>query len=267
MPVNKQLLDTLQIAIATPVQPESLAALLAANSNLPGARANLELVNKVAQASAGRTDLLSLYAHWLQQPTATNDRTEFLALTASTALGAIFNGGNESTRMEVIHLLRMAANDGRWRVREGVSMGLQRIGESNFADLEAILRSWQSSATLLERRAIVAALAHHPILKDPRVAEAALEIAAPIALGVADFDPKTRETQEYKVLLKGLSFALSVLVAATPDRGFALLNELVETGDNDAIAVVRENLQKSRIATPFPGEVSALLEGIARTRL
>ena len=141
-------------------------------------------------------------------------------------------------------------------------MGLQRIGEANFAALDRILRNWLPNATFLEQRAIMAALAHPPILNRSDVAGTSLEIAETISTNLTKTNSSDRKTKEFKTLKQGLSYALSVFVAASPVRGFALLRGLVATRDKDALAIVNANLGKNRIARPFPEEVATLLREI-----
>ena len=59
----------------------------------------------------------------------------------------------------IIKVLRAAANDSRWRVREAVAIGFQWIEEKDFGQAKLIFNKWIAYASLLEKRAIIAALA------------------------------------------------------------------------------------------------------------
>jgi hypothetical protein len=258
MPLSPADTQSLQAFMAAPVNGDALATFLLEHCNLPGARANLELVAAVVRESLGRVDLQPVYADWLEIETAKNDPREFLSLTAAAALGGVYLGAGADSRTAIVELFATAANDSRWRVREGVSMGLQRIGESSFGDLEAILRPWMNTPSLLQQRAIVAALAHPPFLKARDAAETAVALSRPIALGLASIPSSERNSDGFKVLKQGLSFTLSVVAAAAPEPGFALLHDLVATGDRDLAEVVAANLDKARLAKAFPSQVAEL---------
>jgi hypothetical protein len=97
------------------------------NSGLPGPRANLELVQAVGEeADADRLWRLS----------ASSD--EFLALCGTAGLGKVALMEPDT----VMTWLRELAADGRWRVREGVAIALQRIGRENMPRLLADMQPW-----------------------------------------------------------------------------------------------------------------------------
>src|SRR6266852_5806195 len=106
------------------------------HSGLPGARANLELVEAVGEeADADRLWRLS----------ASSD--EFLALCGTAGLGKV-------ALMEpatVMTWLQERAADPRWRVREGVAIALQRIGRSNMAALITQMEVWSKDGPLVQR--------------------------------------------------------------------------------------------------------------------
>jgi hypothetical protein len=257
MPADRQLVADVEALIATG-RIEDLEVLLIAHSSLPGPRANLELVGAVAGAVGASPALVAPLIDWLARPSGPNEPDVFLPLVAAASLGALHAPASAAERRRIVASLRRAAGDERWRVREGVAMGLQRIGEHSFDELAAILRDWMTDATLLERRAIVAALAHPPVLTEPRAARQALEIAEPVAASLKALDKDARKSEAFRVLRQGLSYALSVLVMAAPEEGFAMLERLARSGDADLIRVVDANLGKPRLAKHFPAEVARL---------
>jgi hypothetical protein len=73
-----------------------------------------------------------------------------------------------------------------------------------------------------------------------------------------------RKDGGYKVLRQGLGYTLSVVVAAAPGPGFALLRRLAAIPDRDLGWVLRSNLGKGRLARDHPSEVEAILTLLAR---
>ncbi|MDQ6772590.1 MAG: hypothetical protein M3024_06335 [Candidatus Dormibacteraeota bacterium] len=116
-PTEKRHAYALRLAAASYVEE-----VLRADSGLPGPRANLEL----AQAAADVLD-----AATLRRLAGSDD--EYLALCGAVGLGRLVAAGDRS------HLNRLGelASDPRWRVREGVAMGLQRLGAADMAALLA----------------------------------------------------------------------------------------------------------------------------------
>lgn len=156
-------------------------------------------------------------------------------------------------------MLRTAAGDSRWRVREAVAIALQRIGERDFETLRRICDDWLPTATLLERRAIVAALAHPPMLGEPGRAAYCLEVSETVASDFVTFDAAARRAEEFRVLRQGLEYAVSVFAAHDVEPGFALLERWLRSADADLRRVARSNLGKARLAKKRPTRVAALL--------
>jgi hypothetical protein len=245
---------------------DHLEAELLAGSNLPGPRANLALAAAFADciAAEGATEpqwaLLTAWLAIADDEAPTGNPREFLPFCAVQALGACYPAANSDRRAEIVARLHEVANDGRWRLREAVAIALQRIGEWKFDALAAILDSWLPDATLLEQRAIVAALAHPPLLRTPDHARRSLAIADRVVATVAAADPPTRKTDAFKALKQGLCFAPSLFVAALPDEGFPVFERWIATGDPDVQAIVRENLKKDRLSRSFAAEVARVAE-------
>lgn len=255
----------LEAMLARPHDSASLAEYLASNSRLPGPRGNLELAAAFADAM-GSCAVQSVWHHvlveWVAIPAdaaPTNDPREFLPFCALLALGATFRAADGATRSEIAALLRETASDPRWRTREAVTMGMQRIGEADRLALRTLIESWLGDATLLEQRAIVAALAHPPILGDRPTVLFSLDVSRSFIDGICSLTPDARHTEEFRVLSKGLEYAVSVFAAAAPVEGFALLRELASIDDRDVRRIVRSNLGKSRLSRPHPTQVAEML--------
>jgi hypothetical protein len=241
---------------------DAIEAMLVAGSSLPGPRANLELLGRFASAAAAALPSLdALLFAWLAiqaDDPGGAPRAEFLPVCAAAALGARWPSATPGTKSTFEESLRRAANDSRWRLREGAAIGLQRIGESDPAALLAILRDWLAAPTFLEERAVAAALAHPPLL-DAETAESALELLDRIASRMVRATAVERKREEFRVLRKGMAYAPSVVVAASPVAGFAMLGRWLAAGYADLTWAVRQNLQKKRLTSAFPAQTSALV--------
>jgi hypothetical protein len=196
-----------------------LERFLAAQSGLPGPRGNLELADAFADVVTRLGVSARLRASlddWLALDAAsapTNDPREFLPFCALQALGVLYVTAAPSERRSTETTFRHFADDVRWRVREGVAMALQRIAERNFELLHAICDNWLPDATLLGRRAIVAALAHPPVLGESGRAAYCLELAVRIVGDLVALDPAQRKAEAFRVLRQGLEYAVSVFAA------------------------------------------------------
>ncbi|MEQ8155058.1 MAG: hypothetical protein ABRQ25_09295 [Clostridiaceae bacterium] len=129
-------------------------------SCLPGARANLELAEAVAQE--GDIDTFRRYLTYHEEKAPYGSALEFLPVCGVIGLGRLVAEG----RSELLEDLRLHASDHRWRVREGVAIALQKFGDKNMSGLLDAIGKW-SHGNLLERRAVVAAICEPRLLKNP----------------------------------------------------------------------------------------------------
>ena len=249
---------------------DELAMVLAANSNLPGPRGNLELADSFAKhvGAIGASDTRwQLFRNWAGISAAeapTGNPREFLPFCALQALGALDPIVDAARRRETVAILRTAADDERWRTREGVAMALQRIGEADVGELKAIIDTWLPEATLTGQRAVIAALAHPPLLDDVITAHYALDIADQIMANVCGMGSEVRKSEVFRILRQALEYALSVFVAALPEVGFPRLGHWAATDDPDVQRIVRANLGKARLAKRHPVEVESLRRVVSR---
>ena len=222
---------------------------LLAESRLPGPRANLEL----AQAAADEGDVAQ-FLLWLALDAAVapvNTPGEFLPLCGAMGLGRLLAEGDRS----VLPRLRAAANDPRWRLREGVAMALQRWGAADMPALLAEMARW-AAGSRYEQRAVVAALCEPALLRYPAVAERVLVILNGITAtipGAAD-----RRQDGFSALRKALGYGWSVAVVAAPEAGRLMLEELAGSASTDVQWIVRENLTKQRLIRLDADWVAAL---------
>ena len=223
-----------------------LKAYLEKNSSLPGPRSNLEL----AFAFAAVCDDRALLLEWTAIPekdAGVNDPRSFPAFCSVVALGKLFTTTGDTTLLGVV---KNAARDGRWRMREAAAFALQIIGEHDFTVLQHICSEWIDNADNLEKRAILVALAHPPILNKTNTA---------FCFKVTDRIVKTLvEDDDFEVLKKGLEFTISVFAAADPQAGFRFIEKWI--GKSVKIdRIMKANLKKNRLVKKDPQEVKRLL--------
>jgi hypothetical protein len=220
-------------------QLQSWDAFLMAESGLPGPRGNLELVQAVADE--GDELLFRRFLSLDAQEAPTNSPEEFLVVCGVVGMGRLAAEG----RRDLLATLRQCASDPRWRMREGVAMALQRVGDADMALLLEEMDVW-SDGNPLEKRAAVAALCEPRLLHDPVQVAHVLRILDKVTAsisGIAD-----RRSDEFKALRKGLGYCWSVAVAAFPEEGKKAMERWFSSDDPDVIWIMRENLRKDRLA-------------------
>lgn len=242
---------------------ERITEYLLSASNLPGRRANLELARAFGDTvgqyfEQGHTGLWELCLAMSLVPAEeapVNSPEEFIPFCGAIGLGAI---GSASPQYfdQALATLRNLASDPRWRMREAVCFGLQRLmARQRRATLEA-LAGRVGEGDLLEMRATAAAVAEPGLLEDQETALTALQLHKDIIAQVLGV--KERRSERFRILRKGLGYTLSVVVCAAPQEGFAFLAQLLDAQDPDVRWIVRENLKKNRLVRGFPKEVETL---------
>jgi hypothetical protein len=243
---------------------KELKEFLKADSNLPGPRGNLEMAYAFAdcfdsdiggEAWAFVIELSGIGSG--QAPV--NDPAEILPFCAALAAGSRYAHADEARKTQIRKILRSAMNDERWRMREGAAMGLQRIAEKDFGAVKGIFDSLYPESNFLEKRAVIAALAHPPILKNRDVALYSLKISEDIMDGIAALNPEELKSEGFKALFKGLGYALSVFAAYAPDEGFKMLGRFAAAPQKHIKRIIRSNLGKARIKDKFPGKVAEVV--------
>lgn len=214
-------------------------AFLLKESGLPGPRANLELAQVVADE--GDHALFERYLAFDATQAPTNSPPEFLAFCGTVGLGRLAATGETKW----LQRLRALASDSRWRIREGVAMALQRVGDKNMDWLLREMNTW-SAGNLLEQRAAAAALCEPRLLRDAEQVTRVLEILDAITASIARV--ADRRSEEFIALKKGLGYCWSVAVAALPTRGKPKMEKWFAGEDRDITWIMRENLKKNRLA-------------------
>jgi hypothetical protein len=208
-------------------------------SGLPGPRGNLELAQVVADE--GNPQLFRRYIAYTANTAPTNSPYEFLAFCGVIGLGRLLAEGDQET----LKTLRRFASDPRWRLREGVAMALQRLGDVDMERLIAEMRDWGQGAPL-EQRAAAAALCEPRLLGQAKYAREVLQIVDRITAGIERADD--RRSQDFLTLRKGLGYCWSVAVVALPVEGKALMEKWLVKSDKDVRWIMKENLKKARLA-------------------
>jgi hypothetical protein len=208
------------------------------NSGLPGARANLELVEAVGEeADAERLWRLS----------ASSD--EFLALCGTAGLGHLA----VSDPVPVMSWLRELAADPRWRVREGVAIALQHLGRHSMPRLLAEMEKWSTDGPY-QQRAAAAGLCEPGLLKEPEHVIRVLKILDRLTRSLAA--TSARKGEDFRVLRQTLAYSWSVAAAALPESGRPLMEKWLRSADKDVAWVMQGNLAKARIAALGPSWVA-----------
>lgn len=198
-----------QVARLRAVTPEARRTILAgAAENLPLALAAAEVVD-VPEARS-----------WLR------GEDEWLAVCGAIALG-------ERAAPEALR----AARDDRLRVREGVALGLQRLGERDPMGFSEVLDGWRGEPDPLVQRARVVAICDPLLLADPALAALAVEVCteATAVLKAAE----DRRAGGARTLQEALGAAWGLALAADPLHGRAAFAALEHDEDPDVVALVR----------------------------
>lgn len=237
-------------------------SLLLEYSHLPGRRGNLELAERFAEEVAARAvgdpapwwDLCGALASLSPHRAPSGDPGEFVAFCGTLGSAAVACVVEDRTE-PALELLRAAASDPRWRMREATAMGLQRLLLARRAVALDALRKLAQRGAPLELRAVVAALAEPAVLAVPELADAAASLHREV---LSRFLASNQRGGAVRTLRQALGYTLSVITVARPAAGFAMLEELVGSADADAHWIARENLRKSRLLKRFPERTADL---------
>jgi hypothetical protein len=236
---------------------------IVSNSNLPGPRGNLELAVAFADLVEDYTEKedKNLWGLCLNMTAISadeapvNDPQELIPFCGAVGIGSI--GSVSSGFFEkALMTLRALANDPRWRMREAVCFGLQRLLAKRSRDTLRELEGWVTHGDLLEMRAAAAAMAEPDILKDEEIALSALQLHRNILDQVLEV--KELKSEEFRILRKALGYTVSVVVCAVPEEGFELMAQLVGSQNSDVQWIVKQNLKKNRLLKSFPEEVESV---------
>lgn len=209
---------------------------LKANSNLPGPRANLELLYGFAAESDDKTVDACLKCIL---PDTANSPEEFVGMCGILGYAVRHRESNKET----IDFLRKYASHASWRIREAVAMGIQEISAGGVAETLANLGP-MIDGNFLEQRAVVAGLCEPKLLRDKEAHGKILGIMERIT---KQFDHGDRLTNEEDSLRKALGYGWSVIVAAASGDGKKTFEKLFDLPGKHVKWIIRENLKKNRL--------------------
>lgn len=207
------------------------ARFLNEHSGLPGPRANLALVD--AAISVCDETVVALLEE---------DGGEYTMMCAAAALASRADDPLLRERA------RAAASDARWRVREGVAIGLQSLGDRDIAVLLAIVRQWTDDPNPLVQRAAIAAICEPRLLHRSDAAQTALEACARTTAALVALPDPLRKSADARVLRQALAYCWSVAIAADPASALPAFLAL-DTGHPDVKWIVEQNRRKKRLAS------------------
>ena len=223
-------------------------------SRLPGTRANLELVNSLSNLLAAivpeqpeQVWVLLQYLVQDEKMVVKNTPDEFVILCGVVAFGACASVQTE-WHAEVFEKMKLFACSNSWRVREGAAMALQRLLPVIPHETIKFLKELATRGNCFQQRASVAAIAEPPLLNDQAMIDAALAIQRYVLGRVHKLSATDRKREDVRVLRQSLGYTLSVVTAAGPEKGFALMRDCAKWDDADINWILRENLKKKRLA-------------------
>ena len=243
-----------------PASYEQLRQYLLRHSALPGRRGNIELAHVFGNIMGDYADVYEdeywkacqAFLNISVDEAPVNTAEEFLPFCGVIGIGAM--GATLPNRCpQALSLLRIAASDARWRMREAVAMGLQRMLSASPTNCLEVINEWVDSANPLEMRAAAAAVAEPLLLHDEDFNQSALDLHKKIIDQYLKI--QVRKNENARILRKALGYSLSVVVSAIPEEGFAYMAILSEIQDTDLAWILRENLKKKRLSYHFPDRV------------
>lgn len=246
---------------------DPLMEMIEASSNLPGPRANLEFAAAFADSIAEQTqesademwELCTGLVELSSEDAPVNDPKEFIPFCGTLGLGVV-GSKVEGYCGNAITMLKVLSRDRRWRMREAVRMGLQRLLKSQPERVLEVMNSWIPEGDPLEMRAIVAAVSEPELLHDQDLADWALRFHKEILDRIGPLTD--RKAKPFRALRKALGYTLSILVCALPESGLKLIDELIASKDTDLHWIARSNLKKRRLLRRFPEEAESRLRGL-----
>jgi hypothetical protein len=243
------------------------------HSDLPGRRANLELVAAFADeigalCTAPDVSLNHSYVamEWLlwemlnRYPPAIFGGDPDSPLQMPQLCGAVAFGEWAAMFQHIeagVATLMHLADSSLWRIREGVAMGVQRMLAAQWDSTIRRLRRRVLDAPPYEMRAIVAGIAEPDLLREPARALTALDLHYEALTYLRRLPADLRPTDAVRTFRQALGYSISVVVAAAPEAGFALMRAWAAWDDPDVTWALRENLKKKRLAK-WPDQVAAL---------
>ena len=206
-------------------------AYLSEHSGLPGPRANLPLAAAVA-ACADVPEIRELL----------RNGGEYQTMCAAAALGRHADTAASEAQA------RALASDPRWRVQEGVAIGLQLLGDVDPEAIRRIVRQWVDVPEPLVQRAAAAAICEPRLLRSSEGAAVASDVCSRATQHLAGLPAQRRKEPDARKLRQALGYCWSVAVAANPQIALSSFQEL-DTTNPDIAWIVNQNRRKKRLSS------------------
>jgi hypothetical protein len=249
----------------------ALVAALCAASALPGPRLALGVVAAAADALAGLavasdeagTRVASIVDRWasLSLEEAPGDHPAVILPCIAMAVYGRVAATRSDWWPDELAKLHDGAGDARWRVRELVAQGLQRMLVADWSRTVEALQRWATEHDPLVVRAAVAAVAEPSLLLNQQHAADALDVQRIAVATFGRLPSSVRRDPDVRTLRQALGFTVSVAVAAAAD--VAILHELATSTDADLRWIARQNLAKARLSR-WPDEVARAKAALER---
>ena len=260
--------DTLPSLVERAIQGSErpLEFYLLEHSRLPGPRANLELGDDLAYLLAKASSEHSTRVHELILQLVAHESeiasspvpSEFLVFCGVISAGVCAAIQTE-WREQAIALLNRYACSASWRVREAVATAYQHLLSTHPQQALRSLHNLAVDGDLLQQRAAVAAIAEPKLLYKPELLVDACRLQKTVMERVVQVPSMERKCEDFRVLRRALGYTLSVVAAADPSAGFALMRECALWHDDDVVWILRENLKKKRLAR-FAQDTASILK-------
>lgn len=214
-------------------------------------RLNLALVHAAAEEAPPH-----LFQDWVRTGAkeAPNEAPEVaLVVAGAVGMGRLIAEG-EARHVDTVRTL---ASDPRWRVREGVTMAMHRIGREDPSRMLDIAEEWATGQPL-EQRAAVAAIAQPELLEEAEHARRALDLLDDLTEAL--HEARTHDDEALIALRKALGVAWSAAVAALPEEGRHRFEAWLAVDDPDVRWVLEQNLKQRPMHEVAPEWVERTLE-------
>jgi hypothetical protein len=248
--------DTLQSLVERALAGHSgfLEFYLRDQSRLPGARANIELAQDFSDlltlCAPGRPERTrELLNHLVrdEHKVVSNTPGEFVFFCGVLAYG-FCACAVAAWRPEVFAMLGRYAQSPAWRVREATVLAWQKLLTASPDESLSALMNLLDQGDCLQMRACLAAISEPALLHTTEFVEAALVVQRVAIEYLRSLPAVERRRTDARILRQALGYTLSVVTAARPDDGFALMCEIATWNDPDINWILRENLKKRRLA-------------------
>jgi hypothetical protein len=145
-------------------------------------------------------------------------------------------------------------------VREGAVVGLQKLGRKNINSLYAVFDSWEN-ANLFEKRCIAATLCDSSLIKTVEMADKILTILHEY-MELIELE-KNVKNESYKAFRKAMGYCISVIIAASPEKGKEFFEEWMQSPSSEIRWVLSENLKHDRLRKVDSPWVDAQIEALS----